>query len=128
MLSFLHLDAGGGLAVACRDAAGVTEAVWVVVREVGPPSDVRAAVNVVGPFSHRGVAHRAVPCLSFTPTDMSAPGCVDGIGVYEVQECNLLGIKAASQSVGSWLVSAGVQPSIMLLVAEFLPECPADLA
>ena len=39
-----------------------------------------------------------------------------------------MGIEAAPQGVSGHLVSAGTQASELFLVAEFLPECPADLA
>ena len=69
-----HLDTGGCLAISLWDAAGIPEAVGMVGPEDWSSFNVRAVVDIVGPFGDRGVALGTVPGFGFSPPVVGAPG------------------------------------------------------
>ena len=74
-----------------------------------------AVVNIVGPFSDRGIAHGTVPSLSLTPPVVGAPGGINGVCLDEIKEGSLLGAEVGADGVGSVFVPAICEAAIVFL-------------
>ena len=94
---------------------------------MGPAVDVGTVVDIVGPLCNWGVAHGAVTCLRFAPAVVSAPRCVDGVCLDEVEESHLGRVEVLFEGVGGLLISACGESSVVFLSVEFAPECVTHL-